>query len=210
MANRLCLHTTAGLAALSISTAMALSAAPQAGAAPVAPDSTHLVGAAQILSNAETSLSPTGLIGQQIAFNVAFATDFLTTGADLFAREFAIPRTLASEIASGTRPARAVGHAVQTFAAVEVDAGVALVRFGHEYAQFQRRFVRGIVTGGPPSASTPVRASASTAVRNRSGLHDQAVGPASGTPVHVAGQHDFHALRHLADRRGEGLRSHHD
>jgi hypothetical protein len=197
---------------LSISTAIALSAAQQASASPFEPDSTQLVGAAQMLSRgpAATMLSPRGLIGEQIAFNVAFATDFLSTGADLFAREFAIPRTLASELAGGTPPPVAVGHAVQTFAAVEVDAGVALVRFGHEYVRFQRQFVRGIVTGESATASTVVRAPASTTLTNRSGLRDQAARPVTVVPVRASGQNDFHVLRHLADRerRGEGLGRH--
>jgi hypothetical protein len=45
---------------------------------------------------------PQNPLAQQVAFHVAFVGDFLSTGAVLFAREFAIPGALLDDIHNGT------------------------------------------------------------------------------------------------------------
>src|SRR6476660_9659766 len=177
MDTRLPLHVTAGFAVLSIGTAVAV-AVPPAVASSVDSDSVALVAQAQPLSPTPmaTTLSPPGLIGQQVAFHVAFVTDFLSTGAQLFARELPIPLTLLADLGGGTPLPTAVVRALQDLAAVEVDAGSELLRFGAEYVGFQAQFVTSLILGQPAVAT-------STALTHRSGPPDEAsqtvnIGPA--------------------------------
>ncbi len=103
-------------------------------------------------------LSPVNPIVQQVAFNAAFVTDFLSTGAVLFAREFAIPGALVQDIRNGTPVPTAVGHALNSFARVELEAGGQLVRFALEYVGFQVHFLTSLVTM-PFAAISPAAAS---------------------------------------------------
>ncbi|WP_319455251.1 MULTISPECIES: hypothetical protein [unclassified Mycobacterium] len=147
MDTRLHLHVTAGFAVLSIGAAVAVPALSPAVARPVESDAVALVAQAQPLSltPAAIALSPPGLIGQQVAFHVVFVTDFLVTGAQLFARELPIPLTLAADLAGRTPLPTAVARALQNLAAVEVDAGNELLRFGAEYVRFQAQFVTNLI-----------------------------------------------------------------
>jgi len=155
MDTRLPLHVTAGFAVLSIGTAVAV-AVPPTVASPVESDSVALVAQDQPLSPTPvaTTLSPPSLIGQQVAFHVAFVTDFLSTGAQLFARELPIPLTLLADLGGGTPLPTAVVRALQDLAAVEVDAGSELLRFGAEYVGFQAQFVTSLILGQPAVATT--------------------------------------------------------
>ncbi|MDT5103535.1 MAG: hypothetical protein QOI25_1048 [Mycobacterium sp.] len=91
------------------------------------------------------SVQPFGLVGQQVSFHVGFVGDFLSTGAVLFGREFAIPGTLLQDIQNGTPAPTAVGRALQSFAQVEFDAGRELVGFAAQYVSFQLNFLRNVV-----------------------------------------------------------------
>lgn len=84
---------------------------------------------------------PLELLGQQVNFHIAFVRDFVSTGAVLFAREFAIPGTLLNDIQNGTPLPDALGRALVDFAQVEIDAGRELVRFAVQYVTFQVQFV---------------------------------------------------------------------
>jgi hypothetical protein len=164
MDTRLHLHVTAGFAVLSIGAAVAVPAVSPAVARPVESDAVALVVQAQPLSPTPTAttLSPPGLIGQQVAFHIAFVTDFLSTGAQLFARELPIPLTLASDLGGGTPLPAAVARALQDLAAVEVDAGNELLRFGAEYIGFQAQFVTNLVPR--PAAVAPTATPAARVV----------------------------------------------
>jgi hypothetical protein len=85
-------------------------------------------------------------LAQQVGFHIAFVADFLTTGAVLFAREFAIPGALLEDIHNGTPAPVAVGRALQTFAQIELEAGRELVGFAAEYVSFQLNFFANLAT----------------------------------------------------------------
>ena len=85
-------------------------------------------------------------IAQQVDFHIAFVADFLTTGAVLFGREFAIPGALLQDIHNGVPVPAAVGRALQTFVQIELEAGRELVGFAVEYVSFQLKFVANLVT----------------------------------------------------------------
>ena len=91
-------------------------------------------------------LHPLNPLVQQVGFHIAFVADFLTTGAVLFAREFAIPGALIQDIHSGTPVPVAVGRALQTFAQIELEAGRELVGFAAGYVSFQLNFLVNLVT----------------------------------------------------------------
>jgi hypothetical protein len=149
------LHATAGFAVLSISAAVAVPAVSPAVARPVESGPVALAVQAEPLSPTPTvtAISPPGLIGQQVAFHLVFVTDFLSTGAQLFARELPIPLTLVADLGGGTPLPAAVARALQDLAAVEVDAGNELLRFGAEYVGFQAQFVTNLIPS--PAAATP-------------------------------------------------------
>jgi hypothetical protein len=209
------LHVTAGLAALSISTAISVPAASPVAASPVEFESVALAAQTHSLS------PPTGLIGQQVAFHVTFVTDFLSTGARLFARELPIPLVLAADIGSGTPLPTAVSRALQDLAVVEIDAGNELLRFGAEYVGFQAQFVTGLITGQPAVAPTarPTPRSvvtpaphlptpASVARTHRSGPRHSAPRPVSAGSVTALssngpGENDSHGPRQRADRHSD-------
>jgi hypothetical protein len=99
-------------------------------------------------------------LAEQVDFHVAFVSDFLTTGAVLFEREFAIPGTLAQDIGNGTPVPVALNSALQAFIQVELDAGLELVDFAGQYIDFQLRFVAKVlqnavdaVTAIPPAVA---------------------------------------------------------
>jgi hypothetical protein len=121
---------------------------------PVAPPPTRpepppvaLAAQAQPLAAPMTAaqVQPFDLVGQQVSFHVAFVGDFLSTGAVLFGREFAIPGTLVQDIQNGTPAPTAVGRALQSFAQVEFDAGRELVGFAAQYVSFQLNFLTNVV-----------------------------------------------------------------
>jgi hypothetical protein len=91
-------------------------------------------------------LQPQNPLAQQVGFHVAFLGDFISTGAVLFAREFAIPGALLHDINSGTPAPVAVSQALQTFAQIELEAGRDLVGFAAQYVSFQLNFFANLVT----------------------------------------------------------------
>jgi hypothetical protein len=91
-------------------------------------------------------LQPQNPLAQQVAFHIAFVGDFLSTGAVLFAREFAIPGALLQDIHSGTPAPVAVSRALQTFAQIELEAGRELIGFAAEYVSFQLNFFANLAT----------------------------------------------------------------
>src|SRR5262249_51190599 len=82
----------------------------------------------------------------QVNFHVAFVTNFLTTGAVLFGREFAIPGTLIQDINNGVPAPTAVGRALTTFAQIELEAGGQLVNFAAQYVAFRVTLVARLVS----------------------------------------------------------------
>ena len=189
MDTRLHLHVTAGFAVLSVGAAVAVPAVSPAVARPVQSDAVALVAQAEPLSPTPTAttLSPPGLIGQQVAFHVVFVTDFLLTGAQLFARELPIPLTLAADLGAGTPLPTAVARALQYLAAVEVDAGNELLRFGAEYIGFQAQLVTSLIPSQAAVAPTatpaprtvvesapPARTPTTIALTHRSKPRDEA------------------------------------
>jgi hypothetical protein len=140
-------QVTANIAMFGIATSIAVAAVSPPARSHVETIPVALAAQSEPLSPAPAlaTLSPPGLIGQQIQFHVAFATDFLSTGAQLFARELPIPLTLAADIGNGTPVPTAVSRALNDFAAVELDAGNALLTFGAEYVGFQAQFAAGLI-----------------------------------------------------------------
>jgi hypothetical protein len=121
---------------------------------PVAPPPTHpepppiaLAALTQPLAAPTTvaSIQPFDLVGQQVGFHVGFVTDFVVTGAQLFARQIPIPGALLQDIQNGTPLPVAVGRALQTFVDVEIDAGRELVGFATEYVNFQLDFLAKVI-----------------------------------------------------------------
>ena len=92
------------------------------------------------------SIQPLDPLVQQVGFHIAFVADFLTTGAVLFAREFATPGAVLNDIHNGVPVPAAVGRALQTFAQIELEAGRELVGFAAEYVSFQLNFFANLVT----------------------------------------------------------------
>ena len=91
-------------------------------------------------------LQPLNPLAEQVGFHLAFVGDFISTGAVLFAREFAIPGALLQDIQGGTPAPVAVGRALQTFAQIELEAGRELVGFAAEYVTFQLNFFASLAT----------------------------------------------------------------
>jgi hypothetical protein len=91
-------------------------------------------------------LQPQNPLAQQVGFHIAFVGDFISSGAVLFAREFAIPGALLQDIQNGTPVPVAVGRALQTFAQIELEAGRELVGFAAQYVTFQLNFFANLAT----------------------------------------------------------------
>jgi hypothetical protein len=91
------------------------------------------------------SIQPLDPLVQQVGFHIAFVADFLTTGAVLFAREFATPGAVLNDIHNGVPVPAAVGRALQTFAQIELEAGREVVGFAAEYVSFQLNFFANLV-----------------------------------------------------------------
>lgn len=101
------------------------------------------------LPAAAALLNPLNPLIQQVNFNVAFLTNFVTTGAVLFGRELVIPGALLQDVHNGTPITTALGSALQTFAQIELEAGRDLVGFAVQYVSFQLNFLAslgGVVT----------------------------------------------------------------
>ena len=146
---------TSGLVVAGVSVLIAAPAAPPQSAAPSAAPPVALAAQVQPLrqSSAQPLLAqsatpaltqPLNPIIQQINFNIAFVGDFLSTGAVLFGREFAIPGALLQDVKNGTPVPVAVGRALQTFAQIELEAGRDLVGFAAEYVSFQLSFLTSV------------------------------------------------------------------
>jgi hypothetical protein len=102
--------------------------------------------------------NPLNPLIQQVSFHVTFLTDFVTTGAVLFRREFAIPGALLASIHNGTSAPAALSQALQTFAQIELEAGRDLVGFAAQYVSFQLNFLTslpGMVTMPLAAAKQP-------------------------------------------------------
>jgi hypothetical protein len=91
------------------------------------------------------AIQPLNLLTQQVSFHIAFVADFLSTGAVLFGREFAIPGALLQAVQHGTPVPVAVSRALQAFAQVEIEAGRDLVGFAAQYVSFQLNFVANLM-----------------------------------------------------------------
>jgi len=136
---------TSGVAVLGASALVVTPVAPR----PTRPEPPPIALAAQVQPLAApttvASIQPFDLVGQQVGFHIAFVTDFVVTGAQLFARQIPIPGTLLQDIQNGTPLPVAVGRALQTFADVEIDAGRELVGFATEYVNFQLDFLAKVI-----------------------------------------------------------------
>jgi hypothetical protein len=137
------------LAVIGVSTLVVTPAMSHETPTPVAQTPVALTALSQPLpaAPAVAGASPLSLIGQQVTFNAGFVSNFLGTGAILFARELPIPLTLLTDIGTGTPLPAAVGRALQDFAAVEIEAGRDLVAFAAQYVGFQAQFVAGLIPG---------------------------------------------------------------
>ena len=91
------------------------------------------------------AIQPLNLLTQQVSFHIAFVADFLSTGAVLFGREFAIPGALLQAVQHGTPVPVALSRALQAFAQVEIEAGRDLVGFAAQYVSFQLNFVANLM-----------------------------------------------------------------
>ena len=112
--------------------------------------------AAAIQQPAISLPNPLNPLIQQVSFHVTFLTDFVTTGAVLFGREFAIPGALLASIHNGTTAPAALSQALQTFAQIELEAGRDLVGFAAQYVSFQLNFL----TSLPAMVTMPLTAAA--------------------------------------------------
>jgi hypothetical protein len=146
---------TSGLVVAGVSALIAAPTAPPQSTAPSAAPPVALAAQVQplrqpaaqpLLTGSATpaviqSLDP---IIQQVNFNIAFVGDFLSTGAVLFGREFAIPGALLHDVQNGTPVPAALSGALQTFAQIELEAGRDLVGFAAEYVSFQLKFLTSV------------------------------------------------------------------
>jgi hypothetical protein len=89
--------------------------------------------------------APLELLSRQVNFHVDLLVDFVVTGAQLIARQVAVPGTLLRDLQNGTPLPVAVGRALQTVVEVELDAGRELVGYATEYIAFQARFLADLI-----------------------------------------------------------------
>jgi hypothetical protein len=170
---------TSGLVVAGVSALIAAPTAPPQSTAPSAAPPVALAAQVQplrqpspqpLLTGSATPavIQPLNPIIQQVNFNIAFVGDFLSTGAVLFGREFAIPGALLHGVQNGTPVPAALSGALQTFAQIELEAGRDLVGFAAEYVSFQLKFLTSL-------AAMPVAAVHAFAVSMLAGMT-----PASG------------------------------
>ena len=205
---------TSGLVMAGVSALIAASTAPPQSAAPSAALPVALAAQVQplqpLLTRSATqavmtpaAIQPLNPVIQQVGFNIAFVENFVSTGAVLFGREFAIPGALLQAVNNGTPLPTALGQALQTFAQIELEAGRDLVGFAAEYVSFQLNFLASVasmpfaavgaftasmLTGVTPASVTPARLQASTATQTTPHGPTTAVTPASMTttaPAHT-------------------------
>ena len=188
---------TSGLVMAGVSALIAASTAPPQSTAPSAALPVALAAQVQplqpLLTRSATSaamtpavIQPLNPVIQQVDFNIAFLGDFVSTGAVLFGREFAIPGALLQAVKNGTPVPAAVGQALQTFAQIELEAGRDLVGFAAEYVSFQVNFLTSLAA--MPFAAVGASA-ASTATQTTPHEPTTAVTPANITttaPAHTA------------------------
>jgi hypothetical protein len=147
---------TSGLVVAGVSALIAAPATPPQSTAPSAAPPIALAALVQplpqpsgqpLLTRSATPavIQPLKPIIQQVNFNIAFVGDFLSTGAVLFGREFAIPGALLQDVQNGTPVPAALSGALQTFAQIELEAGRDLVGFAAEYVSFQLKFLTSVV-----------------------------------------------------------------
>jgi hypothetical protein len=147
---------TSGLVVAGVSALIAAPATPPQSTAPSAGPPIALAALVQplpqpsaqpLLTRSATPavIQPLNPIIQQVNFNIAFVGDFLSTGAVLFGREFAIPGALLQDVQNGTPVPAALSGALQTFAQIELEAGRDLVGFAAEYVSFQLKFLTSVV-----------------------------------------------------------------
>lgn len=203
---------TSGLVVAGVSAVIAAPAAAPQSTAPSAAPRVALAAQVQplrqpsaqpLLTRSATPavIQPLNPIIQQVNFNIAFVGDFLSTGAVLFGREFAIPGALLHNVQNGTPVPAALSQALQTFAQIELEAGRDLVGFAAEFVSFQLKSLTSLVS--MPFAAidafavsmlagmTPASAAASTATQTTPHESTTAVTAANITssPVHTATLH---------------------
>jgi hypothetical protein len=142
---------TSGLVVAGVSALIAAPAAPPQSTAPSAAPPVALAAQVQLRQSSGQPLltrsvtpaliQPLNPVIQQVNFHIAFVGNFISTGAVLFGREFAIPGALLHDVQNGTPVPVAVGRALQTFAQIELEAGRDLVGFAAEYVSFQLSFL---------------------------------------------------------------------
>ena len=149
------LRLTSGLVMAGVSALIAASTAPPLSTAPSAALPVALAAQVQplqpLLTRSATPavmtpavIQPLNPVIQQVGFNIAFVENFVSTGAVLFGREFAIPGALLQAVKNGTPIPAAVGQALQTFAQIELEAGRDLVGFAAQYVSFQLNFLTSV------------------------------------------------------------------
>jgi hypothetical protein len=147
---------TSGLVVVGVSALIVAPVASPRPAAPSAPPPLALAAQVQPLRQlsaqalptrftTSAAIQPLNLLSQQVSFHIAFVADFLSTGAVLFGREFAIPGALLQAVQHGTPVPVAVSQALQAFAQVEIEAGRDLVGFAAQYVSFQLNFVANLM-----------------------------------------------------------------
>jgi hypothetical protein len=132
-------------------------------------------------------LNPLNPLVQQVGFHIAFVGDFISSGAVLFAREFAIPGALLQDIQNGTPVPVAVGRALQTFAQIELEAGRELVGFAAQYVTFQLNFFANLATMPLAAVSSFATSASGSAPQVRAAVtstNDVATTPKTGTSSH--------------------------
>lgn len=198
---------TSGLVMAGVSALIAASTAPPQSTAPSASLPVALAAQVQplhpLLTRSATPavttpavIQPLNPVIQQVDFNIAFLGNFISTGAVLFGREFAIPGALLQAVNNGTPLPTALGQALQTFAQIELEAGRDLVGFAAQYVSFQLSFLAsvaaipfaavGAFTASMPASMTPAsvtlpRLQASTATQTTPHAPTTAVTPANMT-----------------------------
>ncbi len=180
---------TSGLVMAGVSALIAASTAPPQSTAPSAALPVALAAQVQplqpLLTRSATPavmtpavIQPLNPVIQQVGFNIAFVGNFVSTGAVLFGREFAIPGALLQAVKNGTPFPTAVGQALQTFAQIELEAGRDLVGFAAEYVSFQLNFLASV-------AAMPFAAVGAFAASMLAGVTPASVTPASVTPARL-------------------------
>jgi hypothetical protein len=153
----------------------------------------------------QPALSPLDPVIEQVGFHVALLTNFVSTGAVLFGREFAIPGALLQGIHNGTSVPGALSQGLQTFAQIELQAGRDLVGFAAQYVSFQLNFLASLpamvtlpLTATTARQATVALPTAVAAPRTKTVKATVSVGP-TNHPRFDAGAGALHRPRHDHD-----------